>query len=325
MIVHNGNIVVNNGRWIIPPPPPPIRTVYLIQTTGGTISAQPLTGYDGTIVTLSNISDYGYDFNSYSVSGSTLYNTNKFNLNGSDVYVTGKFDVNYNPLNLPPYTIRILYDDGIVLDYPNSTFVQVSTSPNIWDITHNDSDWFGALSAAYHSDVNNHALEVLGANTSGVTSMLGLFNTFINLRKVALFDTSNVTNMSNMFYDCYSLTTIPLFDTSKVTNMSNMFYYCTSLESVPLLDTGVVRDMETMFYNCTSLKHIPLFNTIAGPNMNYTFYNCKNVESGALALYRQASSQGAMRITEHNATFRNCGSDTTTGAAELAQIASDWK
>lgn len=40
MIVHNGNIVVNNGRWIIPE-----RMKYkvnLIQTEGGTISAVPV-------------------------------------------------------------------------------------------------------------------------------------------------------------------------------------------------------------------------------------------------------------------------------------------
>jgi hypothetical protein len=54
------------------------------------------------------------------------------------------------------------------------------------------------------------------------------------------------------------------------------------------------------------------------------FYNCYKVESGAYALYQQASTQ-TTPPSSHSNTFRNCGRDTTTGAAELAQIPSDWK
>jgi len=52
--------------------------------------------------------------------------------------------------------------------------------------------------------------------------------------------------------------------------------------------------------------------------------NCRNVQSGALALYNQASTQ-ANPPTNHTLAFQNCGVDTQTGAAELAQIPSDWK
>jgi len=48
------------------------------------------------------------------------------------------------------------------------------------------------------------------------------------------------------------------------------------------------------------------------------------VESGALALYQQASTQ-ATPPAYHHYTFYRCGRDTTTGAAELAQIPSSWK
>jgi len=54
------------------------------------------------------------------------------------------------------------------------------------------------------------------------------------------------------------------------------------------------------------------------------FYNCYKVESGALALYQQASTQ-ATPPSSHSGTFSNCGRDTVTGAAELAQIPSNWK
>jgi hypothetical protein len=53
------------------------------------------------------------------------------------------------------------------------------------------------------------------------------------------------------------------------------------------------------------------------------FYSCKNVETGALALYQQASSQSA--IPSHTKAFYLCGSSTSTGTSELAQIPTDWK
>ena len=58
--------------------------------------------------------------------------------------------------------------------------------------------------------------------------------------------------------------------------------------------------------------------------MYYTFYNCYSVQSGALALYQQASTQ-ATPPTDHRNTFTDCGINTQTGSAELAQIPNDWK
>jgi len=58
--------------------------------------------------------------------------------------------------------------------------------------------------------------------------------------------------------------------------------------------------------------------------MTAMFVRCYAVESGALALYQQASTQ-TNPPSSHSNTFRDCGSNTTTGAAELAQIPSDWK
>ena len=148
-----------------------------------------------------------------------------------------------------------------------------------------------------HTDL----IEVLGANlTDKVKSMYKLFRNCTALSSIKLFDTSNVNNMATMFYGCSSLSSIPLFDTSNVSNMSLMFSDCTSLNSVPLLDTSNAKKVASMFEGCI------------------------NVQSGALALYQQASSQ-TNPPSNHYRTFRNCGSNTTTGAAELAQIPSDWK
>jgi surface protein len=98
----------------------------------------------------------------------------------------------------------------------------------------------------------------------------------------------------------YDRTMEEIFDTSNVTNMTWMFYCCSSLSIVPLFDTSKVTRMDGVFWRCT------------------------NVQSGALAFYQQASSQ-ANPPSQHSETFYNCGTNTTTGAAELAQIPDDWK
>ena len=58
--------------------------------------------------------------------------------------------------------------------------------------------------------------------------------------------------------------------------------------------------------------------------MKSMFEYCTHVQSGALALYKQASTQ-TTKPRNHNRTFLYCGANTTSGSAELAQIADDWK
>lgn len=276
----------------------------------------------------------------------------------------------YNPLNLPPNTVRVRTSDGNV---PNKTDVTsyetatlVSGTTDIYDVYKSGTNFTQIL---YKS---TNVIEVLGANTSNVTDMTYMFNGCSALQSVPLFDTTNVTNMRYMFFGCTSLTNVPLFDTSSVTNMRFMFELCTSLTSVPLFNTSNVTDMEGMFDACSALQSVPLFDTSNVTNTNAMFYNCKalqsvplfntskvtdmsrmfyycqslssvplfdtskvtdmsytfqfcfNVQSGALALYQQASTQ-TTPPSAHEQTFRNCGSNTTTGRAELSQIPSNWK
>lgn len=313
----------------------------------------------------------------------------------NDKWIAHTFDP-YNPLNLPPFTLRVKFKTGYNPIPPNTKFdvlTQISVEPNIWDLTRYDPNWRDVLAA------NLYLLEVLGANTTGVTNMRNMFGyqsyvgdfsstvlfdtssvtdmSFMfygcdKLTSIPLFDTSNVTNMNNMFTNCFGLTTVPLFNTSKVTSMAVMFHYCDALTSVPLFDTSNVTDMSSMFHGCdsltsvplfdtssvqdmesmfqscdslttvplfntsnvtsmnsmlgwcSSLTSVPLFNTSKVTNMSAMLVDCVNVQSGALALYRQVSSQ-SVPPSKHNRTFENCGSNTTTGAAELAQIPSDWK
>ena len=69
---------------------------------------------------------------------------------------------------------------------------------------------------------------------------------------------------------------------------------------------------------------IPLFDTTALTDVTNMFYQCTEVEGGALALYQQMSTQTNVP-SQHSGCFNRCGSNTTTGAAELAQIPSGWK
>ena len=247
---------------------PDVRTITVTQPSHGTITA-PASAQIGSTVTLSCTPDTGYEFQYFTVDGVQIVG-NTFTMPAHNVTVSGSFINNYNPLNLPEKTIRVKMSSGLVPYYSDGTIVtQVSGQTDVYDITKNDTSWYMLIGS-------RAVIEVLGANSTGVTSM------------------------SYMFDRCSTLTKVSLFDTSSVTQSRYMFSNCSRLESIPLYDTSSMWNIEGMFYNCLGVK------------------------SGALALYQQASSQ-ANPPSEHSSTFYQCGKDTITGAAELAQIPSDWK
>ena len=227
-----------------------------------------------------------------------------------------------NPLGLPANTIRAKFSSGYTPTMGN-TQTLVDANENVWDIYKSSNNWT-SLFNINDSDPFNELLEVLGANTSNVTNMAYLFRHCEELTSIPLFDTSNVTSMALMFSTCKKLTSVPFFNTSKVTTMNTILGSCYALTSVPLFDTSNVTSMFQMFAYCSNLTYIPLFNTSKVTNMDKMFSLCYRVQSGALALYQQASSQ-ATPPTTHSQTFRDCGKYTQTGTAELAQIPSDWK
>lgn len=247
----------------------------------------------------------------------------------------------YNPLGLPPFTMRVeFYGDDANLDPSalgdvNGTWTNVSGS--IWDWTYQNTDWHydnsrGAM--CYYDDVQfrqyrnicgKYRFNVLGANTAGVTNMANFFRSHKYIQSIALFDTSSVTNMSYFLYANSGsvLTAVPQFDTSKVTDMSYMLFRCEYLTSVPLFDTSSATNTTYMLSQCSRLTSIPLFDTSSMTNVSSMFQRCVSVESGALALYTQMSTQ-ATPPSYHSQTFYSCGTNTTTGAAELAQIPTSW-
>lgn len=321
--------------------------------TNGSVSAVPNQGWEGTTVTLypTPISE-DYIFDSYSTTGCTVYDDNKIDLTHATVYendyvyVHGNFVNKYNPLDLPPNTIRVRTNNNSApAKYSYTTYETATLVPgttDVYDVYKSGTNFESVLSGS------GNVTAILGANLSNVTNLYRAFADCNKLTTVALFDISNVTNMSYTFYNCTRLTSLPLFDTSNVTTMEYTFCYCGNLTSLPLFNLSKVSNLLYTFYRCSSLRSLPLFDTSKVVIMSYAFGYCSNitsiplfdttnvvtinnafeycynVEHGALALYQQASSKGRPP-TNHTQTFYNCGRDTTSGAAELAQIPSDWK
>lgn len=205
-------------------------------------------------------------------------------------------------VKLPPYTLRFKANRAVSLSDFRAlpiTLTLVDDARHIYDLKLERADWSNLFDPASGDTLNTWLIEVIAANTHGVTSMSYMFRSCASLVSVSFFDTSSVTSMSSMFNFCSSLTSVPLFDTSRVTNMRGMLYRCTSLESIPLFDTSSVTDMSVIAQNCTKVK------------------------SGALALYTQASTQETPPTSYANA-FTDCGSNTPTGLAELQQIPTSW-
>lgn len=224
----------------------------------------------------------------------------------------------YNPLGLPPYTMRLQYVEGVTPTFSKGSGVQVSASPNIWDWTYANTDWGGGFGSGY----DNTLIAVLGANSTGVVSMRAMFIGFESLATVALFDTSSCTRMHNMFSDT-SVTSLPAFNTINVTQLGGVCQSCVNLTTAPNWNVSAVTNMSQAFENCTSLTEVPNWNIDSVTNMVAAFSGCRNVQTGALALYQKASSK-SIGVSLYTNCFSNCGRDTVSGSAELSQIPQSW-
>lgn len=134
--------------------------------------------------------------------------------------------------------------------------------------------------------------------TSGYTPSMGDTQTLVDSNENIWDIYKESNNWSALFVENINVIEFLGANTTNVTNMSWMFGYC-------------------------NITYIPLFDTSSVTNMSGIFASCVYVEIGALALYQQASTQVNPPSSYQNA-FNNCGRDTVTGAAELAQIPSSW-
>lgn len=128
-------------------------------------------------------------------------------------------------------------------------------------------------------------LDVSCWNTSGMTSMYGMFANYSRLTylDVSGFDTSNVTSM-NATFNGLQVTSLNVggFDTSKVTDMQTMFTSCNKLTYVDVSnwDVGNVDTAYKMFCNCDVINNLDVSNWNAQiRNMEFMFLNCYALSS----------------------------------------------
>lgn len=160
-----------------------------------------------------------------------------------------------------------------------------------------------------------------------VTDINGMYNRCTALKSVPALDLSSVTIANNLFSDCTSLEEITLNNTGNITNFGYMFSGCTSLKTVNAIDITKAdsrNGCSNMFQDCTALTKIPSFISTGSIALSvyYMFKNCINVASGMLDFYNRYRR----RVISNNVyAFNNCGTNTETGLAELAQIPDNWK
>lgn len=134
---------------------------------------------------------------------------------------------------------------------------------------------------------------------------------------------------SYAFDECFSLPSegestwrvIGAGDTSGVTTMDSLFNR-TGLAGVVSFDTSNVTNIDYMFANC-NLDAIPAFDFSSVTACSYTFAYNADVASGITEAYAALSALDPEPT--HNYTFYGCGSESETGAAELAEVPDDWK
>ena len=144
----------------------------------------------------------------------------------------------------------------------------------------------------------------------------GLFNVYAYKQ-----GSSTITPMTQHQFDIIDA------DLTGVTDVSYLFNSAWPVQNIfSIRNTSSVTDFRYFIgHNNRSIAipNIPLFDTSSATNVSYMCLNTRKVESGSLALYQQMSSQ-VSPPSSYAYCFSNCGSQTTTGAAERAQIPTSW-
>lgn len=169
---------------------------------------------------------------------------------------------------------------------------QLSSSPNRWMCCDSSSNDTSFTDKFYSRSVSSD----LFASAGGVD--------------IIWADFTGKTSTSYMFADTSVKSVGRWYNTSALTASSNE-------------DAS----MSSMFRN-TLITAIP--SAMPAPTgkwsyVDYMFDGCTAVASGIISYYNKLVAAKGSNRWEITGCFRDCGSGTTSGAAELAQIPSDWK
>lgn len=255
------------------------------------------------------------------------------------------------------------YDPSSLTTLTGATWTQVSSSPNVWlwdGSSVVETDWSNAFGSKWTSYGTNN-VEIIDAGILTTPTSLGsgnrpypgmfkgntglvsvactlsfpnaingsrIFNTCRNISGSVTLNLPSATDIGDLFGGNNStsnvgITAVSITTSNALANANQVFRGCTALQSFSISNTAYVSNFGYLCNNCTALKYVPLLATDSVTNVSYMFQACRSVEGGALALYTQMSTQ-THPPTTISSCFKYCGSNTTTGAAELAQIPTTW-
>ena len=221
------------------------------------------------------------------------YGSNVLNRNGTAV---GKSNYDpYNPLGLPPYTIRAKFSSGYTPAMGDSQTL-VDAGENIWDIVKVIDRYTGEWGQLFSGC--SQLISVLGANTNGFggykKTISGLFKNCTNLEYVAPFDTSNAQWASQVFYGCTHLQEIPTIPLGSATDLSSMLYNCTSVRTLPAFDTSSALNLNGFVEKCSSLTEFPVIDCSHVTNMHQMFSGCSSLTTLPMLDTRAVTDMGSL-------------------------------
>lgn len=228
---------------------------------------------------------------------------------------------------LPANTLRFLfsksdYDPTVAGVGSSGTWQKVDTAAaNVWDWTRNYANFSNSFSSAFVDE--NNLVEVIGAEVSSVTSFQNIFNLCSSLVRVCDLNTSSCTTFYQAFNRCTRLIEVGNIDTSSATTMSDCFFMCQKLANAPDITGSLLENIYNIFSDCSAFKKLPVISSTIITNCASAFRSCSGVESGIVDMYNQLSGQSTPP-SNYNNCFKDCGRNSTTGTAELAQIPASW-
>jgi surface protein len=144
---------------------------------------------------------------------------------------------------------------------------------------------------------------------------------------ISLPSSIEVEGFAGMFSRCTLLERVVLNvarNGSRTYWANSLFQDCEHLKTYTLPDVPF-RSISRMFSGCLSLTKMPVFDVASVQNCERAFLGCRNMESGIYSMYTALSANEWQYSSSYSECFKNCGIDTVSGAAELAQIPASWK
>lgn len=131
------------------------------------------------------------------------------------------------------------------------------------------------------------------------------------------------TNLGNDIWDCTVTNMITTW-----ANYTKPYHLDNAIELIAMnttLDSSNATNVSAAFGYSSSLSKLYPDNYIVSnlTNVSSMFQGCFYIESGIIGTYNKFAALGN-QITSYTDCFQYCGSQTVTGAAELAQIPSSW-